>query len=52
MDGILSHVDLENYTVSIDRALEGTYRDRKVYTSHAPASGPGAYIIHASKFES
>ncbi|KAF8798738.1 gamma-glutamyltranspeptidase [Phlegmacium glaucopus] len=39
-NGILSHVDLENYTVSVDRALEGTYRGRKVYTTHAPTSGP------------
>ena len=41
-NGILSHADLENYIVSVDRALEGTYRDRKVYTSLAPSSGPGA----------
>jgi gamma-glutamyltranspeptidase/glutathione hydrolase/leukotriene-C4 hydrolase len=40
--GILSHTDLENYTVKVDHALQGTYRGRKVYTSHAPTSGPGA----------
>ncbi|KAJ7287545.1 gamma-glutamyltranspeptidase [Mycena rebaudengoi] len=38
--GILSHADLENYTVKVDHALQGTYRGRKVYTSHAPGSGP------------
>ncbi|KAF8973301.1 gamma-glutamyltranspeptidase [Flammula alnicola] len=32
--------DLESYSVKVDRALEGTYRGRKVYTSHAPTSGP------------
>lgn len=38
--GILSHADLENYTIKVDRALEGRYHGRKVYTTHAPASGP------------
>ncbi|KAJ6593887.1 gamma-glutamyltranspeptidase [Mycena capillaripes] len=38
--GILSHGDLENYTVRVDHALQGTYRGRKVYTSQAPTSGP------------
>ncbi|KAJ7462294.1 gamma-glutamyltranspeptidase-domain-containing protein [Mycena galericulata] len=38
--GILSHADLENYRVKVDHALQGTYRGRKVYTSHAPTSGP------------
>ncbi|KAH7923720.1 gamma-glutamyltranspeptidase [Leucogyrophana mollusca] len=38
--GILTHADLETYSVKVDRALEGTYRGRKVYTSHAPTSGP------------
>ncbi|KAJ7178528.1 gamma-glutamyltranspeptidase [Mycena crocata] len=38
--GILSHVDLENYKVKVEHALQGTYRGRKVYTSHAPGSGP------------
>lgn len=32
--------DLENYEVRIAPALQGTYRGRKVYTSHAPTSGP------------
>ena len=27
-------------TVNMSRALEGTYRGLKVYTSHAPSSGP------------
>ncbi|KIJ67718.1 hypothetical protein HYDPIDRAFT_83226 [Hydnomerulius pinastri MD-312] len=38
--GILTHVDLEGYRVNVERALEGTYHDKKVYTSHAPTSGP------------
>lgn len=42
--GILSHTDLEGYSVKVDRALQGTYRDKKVYTSHAPTSGPGKLI--------
>ena len=41
--GILSHADLENYTVHVERALEGTYRGKKVYTTHAPTSGAGNY---------
>ncbi|KAG5219586.1 gamma-glutamyltranspeptidase [Salix suchowensis] len=39
--GILSQADLENYAVHVDRALEGTFNGRKVYTSRAPTSGPG-----------
>ena len=39
--GILSHSDLTNYSVKVDRALQGTYRGRKVYVTHAPTSGPG-----------
>lgn len=38
--GILSHADLERYKVKVTQALEGTYRGRKVYTTHAPTSGP------------
>lgn len=38
--GIVTHKDLANYEVKVSRALEGTYRGRKVYTSHAPTSGP------------
>ena len=43
--GILTHADLENYTVKVDRALEGSYLGRKVYTSDAPTSGPGAWFV-------
>lgn len=32
--------DLVNYEVKVSRALEGTYRSQKVYTTHAPTSGP------------
>jgi gamma-glutamyltranspeptidase/glutathione hydrolase/leukotriene-C4 hydrolase len=38
--GILSHEDMETYSVKVERALEGTYRGRKIYTTHAPTSGP------------
>jgi gamma-glutamyltranspeptidase/glutathione hydrolase/leukotriene-C4 hydrolase len=38
--GIMTHEDLVNYEVKVSRALEGTYRGLKVYTSHAPTSGP------------
>ncbi|KAH9992573.1 nucleophile aminohydrolase [Russula vinacea] len=38
--GIMTHGDLLNYQVNVSRALEGTYRGLKVYTSHAPTSGP------------
>ena len=36
----MSHEDLAGYKVKVKKALEGTYRGRKVYTSHAPTSGP------------
>ena len=42
--GILSHEDLENYQVQVQNALEGSYRGRKIYTPHAPTSGP--VLIH------
>ena len=38
--GILTHEDLENYSVIIQPALQGTYLARNVYTTHAPSSGP------------
>lgn len=38
--GIMTREDLANYKVNVSRALEGTYRDLKIYTSHAPTSGP------------
>lgn len=38
--GILSLEDLSNYSVQVQPALEGTYRDFKVYTTHPPTSGP------------
>lgn len=37
--GILTVDDLEKYEVRVARALEGTYRGTKVYTTHAPTSG-------------
>ncbi|KAN0129765.1 Gamma-glutamyltranspeptidase [Lactarius tabidus] len=39
-DGIMTQEDLANYEVKVSRALEGTYRGQKVYTTHAPTSGP------------
>ena len=38
--GILTNDDLESYSVRVDKALTGSYLGRKVYTSHAPTSGP------------
>lgn len=38
--GIITQEDLNNYTVKVYPALEGTYRGRKVYTPRAPTSGP------------
>lgn len=38
--GILTHEDLENYSVIVQPALQGTYLSRKVYTTYAPSSGP------------
>ncbi|KAL4066312.1 gamma-glutamyltranspeptidase [Scleroderma yunnanense] len=42
--GILTHADLEGYRVKVERALQGTYHDRKVYTTYAPTSGPA--LLH------
>ena len=36
----MSHKDLEGYQVKVRKALEGSYRGRKVCTTHAPTSGP------------
>lgn len=36
----MTHEDLESYRVHVRPALQGTYRGRKVYTPHAPTSGP------------
>jgi gamma-glutamyltranspeptidase/glutathione hydrolase/leukotriene-C4 hydrolase len=36
----MTHSDLRSYKVKVERALEGSYRGKKVYTSHAPTSGP------------
>jgi gamma-glutamyltranspeptidase/glutathione hydrolase/leukotriene-C4 hydrolase len=38
--GIMNNEDLANYEVKVSRALEGTYRGQKIYTTHAPTSGP------------
>ncbi|EIN11894.1 gamma-glutamyltranspeptidase [Punctularia strigosozonata HHB-11173 SS5] len=38
--GILTREDMANYSVIVRKALEGTYRGRKIYTTHAPTSGP------------
>ena len=45
--GILTHEDLQNYSVIIQPALQGTYLSRKVYTTHAPASG--SVLLHMLK---
>lgn len=36
----MTHEDLESYKVHVRPALQGTYRGRKVFTPHAPTSGP------------
>ena len=36
----MTHEDLANYEVKVSRALEGSYRGQKIYTTHAPTSGP------------
>ncbi|KAG9126209.1 hypothetical protein FRC07_004427 [Ceratobasidium sp. 392] len=38
--GIMTREDLASYQVVQRPALEGTYRGRRVYTTHAPSSGP------------
>ena len=38
--GILTHEDLESYQVIVQPALQGTYRGHRIYTTHAPTSGP------------
>ncbi|KAJ3576028.1 hypothetical protein NP233_g698 [Leucocoprinus birnbaumii] len=37
--GILSHQDLKDYRIKFERPLMGTYRGRKIYTTHAPGAG-------------
>jgi gamma-glutamyltranspeptidase len=41
--GVLSQKDLDDYRVIVQPALEGRYRGRKIYTTHAPTSGPGSF---------
>ena len=36
--------DLASYNVTIEPAIAGTYRNRTVYTTHAPTSGP--VVLH------
>lgn len=38
--GIMIEEDFANYKVKVAKALQGTYLNQKVYTSHPPASGP------------
>lgn len=38
--GIFTREDLQNYSVIVQPALQGTYLSKKVYTTHAPTSGP------------
>ena len=42
--GILSHTDLEDYGVKVQPALEGSYRNRRIMTTHTPTSGPGKVV--------
>jgi gamma-glutamyltranspeptidase / glutathione hydrolase / leukotriene-C4 hydrolase len=38
--GILTAEDFSNYKPIIKPALKGTFKNRTVYTTHAPSSGP------------
>ncbi len=38
--GIMTQKDFASYSVIVEPALNGTFMGRKVYTTHAPASGP------------
>lgn len=38
--GVLTKTDFGNYKVIVQPALQGSYKNRTVYTSHAPTSGP------------
>ncbi|KAG8888122.1 hypothetical protein FRB99_004156, partial [Tulasnella sp. 403] len=45
--GIMTLEDLEQYTIRVEPALEGTYRGKKVYTTGAPSSGPALlHMLH------
>jgi len=37
--GILSHDDLKNYRIRVEKPLIGSYRGRKLYTTPAPGGG-------------
>lgn len=36
----MTHKDLSDYSVIVQPAMEGYYLGRKIYTTHAPTSGP------------
>jgi gamma-glutamyltranspeptidase/glutathione hydrolase/leukotriene-C4 hydrolase len=38
--GILTEEDLASYKARVEPAIKGTYRNRTLYTSGAPSSGP------------
>ncbi|KAH7906971.1 nucleophile aminohydrolase [Hygrophoropsis aurantiaca] len=44
-NGVLTHDDLLSYQVRVTHALKGTFYDNKVYTTHAPASGPALLLM-------
>ncbi|KAJ3572081.1 hypothetical protein NP233_g3319 [Leucocoprinus birnbaumii] len=37
--GILTHKDLKDYRIRVEEPLVGSYRGRKIYTTHAPGGG-------------
>lgn len=43
--GILTAADFTGYTPIVQPALKGLYRNRTVYTSHAPTSGPALLLM-------
>lgn len=42
--GIVTAEDLASYKADVQESLQGSYRGRKVYTTHAPTSGP--VVLH------
>lgn len=43
--GVLTETDFADYKVIVQPALRGSYKNRTVYTSHAPTSGPVLLFI-------
>ncbi|KAF5393357.1 hypothetical protein D9757_000549 [Collybiopsis confluens] len=46
--GIMTQDDLDNYSVNVYTALEGSYLDKKLYVPGAPTSGPAYHLDEVS----